>query len=174
MVKEYKKESVTRIEQDLSNCTIAIVTDYRGIPVSELGKLRRQLKESHIDYHIVKNTLAAIAAERTGNEALRELLKGPSAIAFGRGEATDPAKILTEYIRSTKSTLSIKGGILNRRLLTAEQVMALSLLPPREALLAQLVGQLQSPISSLVFVLSAQMRGLLQVLEARKQQLEGG
>ena len=173
MVKEYKKAAVTRIEQDLSNCTIAIVTDYRGIPVTELGKLRRQLKESGVDYHVVKNTLASIAGDRTGNEALRGLLQGPSAIAFGRGEAIDPAKILTEYIRSTKSTLSIKGGILNRRLLTAEEIVALAMLPPRNVLLARVIGQLQAPVSSLVFVLSAQIRGLLGVLEARKQQLEG-
>jgi len=174
MVKDYKKDAVAKIEQDLSNCTIAIVTDYRGITVSDLGKLRRQLKESGVEYHVVKNTLAAIAAERTENGALKELLKGPSAVAFGHGEATDPAKILTEYIRSTKSSLSIKGGILNHRLLTAEQVTALSTLPPREALLAQVVGQLQAPISRLVYVLNSQIRGLVQVLEARREQLEGG
>jgi len=174
MVKDYKKEAVTRLEQDLSNCTVAIVTDYRGIPVSELGKLRRQLKEAGVDYHVVKNTLTSIAAERTGNAALRSLLTGPSAIAFGHGEVTDPAKILTDYLRSTKSSLSIKGGVLNHRLLTAEEVTALSMLPPKEVLLAQVVGQLQAPISHLVYVLSSQIRGFMQVLEGRRQQLEGG
>lgn len=174
MVKENKKEQVSRVEEYLSNCSIAVVTDYRGLPVSELGKLRRQLKDSGIEYHVVKNTLALIAAQKTGNEALRDLLKGPSAIAFGHGDATDPPKILLEYIRTSRSPLSIKGGILNGRSLTPQEITAISLLPPREIMLSLVLQRLQTPIYALVFVLSAQMRGLLQVLEGRKQQLEGG
>lgn len=174
MVKENKKEQVSRVEEYLSNCSIAVVTDYRGLPVSELGKLRRQLKDSGIEYHVVKNTLASIAAEKTGNQALSDLLKGPSAIAFGHGDATDPPKILLDYIRMSRSTLNIKGGVLNGRLLTSQEIVAISLLPPREVLLAYVLQRLQTPIYALVFVLSAQMRGLLQVLEARKEQLEGG
>lgn len=174
MVKENKQETVSRVEEYLSNCTIAVVTDYRGLPVSELSKLRRQLKDSGIEYHVVKNTLASIAAERTGNSALSDLLKGPSAIAFGHGDATDPPKILLDYIRISRSPLNIKGGLLKGRLLTSQEITAISLLPPREVLLAHLLQRLQTPISALVFVLSAQMRGLLQVLQARKEQLEGG
>jgi len=174
MIREKKEENVKKVEELLSSCTIAIVTDYRGMPVSELSKLRRQLKASGIKYHIVKNSLASLAAERTGKEELKNLLNGPSAIAFGYGEVNQPAKVLTDYIRTSKQSLSIRGGVLQRRSLTAADVSALSLLPPREVLVAQLLQQMQKPIYSIVAVLNAELTALTRLLQARKQQLEGG
>jgi large subunit ribosomal protein L10 len=174
MIREKKEEAVKRVEEWLSNCKVAIVTDYRGMTVSEMGQLRRQLGESGTEYHVVKNNLARIAAERAGKEGLKNLLKGPSAIAFGYGEFSETARVLNEYIRTAKVSLSIKGGLLNERLLSPDEIIALSTLPPRDILISQLMRQMQAPISLLLAVLSANLTGIVRVLQARKQQLEGG
>ena len=169
-----KEEAVKAVEEWLSNCKVAVVTDYRGMTVSEMGRLRRQLKESGVEYHVVKNSMARIAAERAGKEELKNLLTGPSAIAFGYGDVSDPARILNEYIRTAKVPLSIKGGLLHERLLSVGQIASLSTLPPREALVSQLLSQMQAPIASLLAVLNANLMGIVRVLQQRKQQLEGG
>lgn len=174
MIREKKEQVVTKAEQWLSDCRLAIVTDYRGMTVSEIAELRRQLKESSIEYHVVKNNLAALAAERTGKEELKSLLVGPSAIAFGYGEVSGPPRILADYIRSAKVPLTIRGGLLDKRLLSATEVNLLATLPSREVLLSRLLGQMQSPISALLTVLTANLAGLARVLQARSQQLEGG
>jgi large subunit ribosomal protein L10 len=158
----------------LSGSTIAIVTDYRGMTVGDLAKLRRQLKDSGIEYRVVKNTMASLAAQNAGRGELKELLTGPSAMAFGYGEVNEPARALTEYIRTNRVPLSIKGGALPGRLLTAQDVTTISSLPPKPYLVAQVLRQMQSPLYSLVGVLSAELTALARVLQARKQQLEGG
>jgi len=174
MPREKKEKAVKRIEELLSGCTIAIVTDYRGMPVAEMDRLRRQLKESGIEYHVVKNTLASFAAENAGRPGLKSLLEGPSAIAFGYGEVTEPAKILADYARSTKIAPSIRGGLLDEQVLSAAEITVLSLIPPREVLIARLAQGVQTPLRSLLTVLSANLRGFITILQARKQQLEGG
>ena len=174
MLRQNKEESVKRIEELLSNSTVAIVTDYRGMPVSEMSKLRHQLKESGIEYHVVKNRMAALAADNAGKEELKDFLKGPSAIAFGYGEVNEPAKILADYIRASRVSLGIKGGVLPKRTLTPQEVSVLASLPARPVLVAQLLGQMQSPLRSLMAILSAELSALARVLQARKQQLEGG
>jgi len=174
MIREKKEEVVKRVEEWLLNCKVAIVTDYRGMTVSEMSQLRRQLRESGAEYRVVKNNLARIAAERAGKEELKNLLKGPSAIAFSYGELSEPARVLSEYIRSAKVPLSIRGGLLKERLLSPDEIIALATLPSRDVLVSQLVRQMQAPISSLLAVLSANLTGIIRVLQARKQQLEGG
>ncbi|OGO02436.1 MAG: 50S ribosomal protein L10 [Chloroflexi bacterium RBG_13_54_8] len=174
MIREDKKQAVKRVEEWLSNCRLAIVTDYRGMTVSQMNELRRQLGESNTQYHVVKNSMAVIAAEATGRGELKGLLQGPSAIAFGYGDEAKTAKILTEYVRSAKAPLKIRGGVFDRRLLGSDDIAYLSTLPAREVLVSQLMQQLQSPISSLLAVLTANLAGIIGVLQARKQQLEGG
>lgn len=174
MPKEIKEETIKQIEDLLTDCSIAIVTDYRGMTVAEMSELRRRLRDSKTEYHVVKNTLTSIAADRLGKGELKAFLTQPSAIAFGYGEAVDPARIMIEYMRSSKTPLKIKGGILSQKALSAEEVNSLASLPPAPVLVSQVLQQLQSPIYSLVSVLSANLRGLVLTLQARKQQLEGG
>ena len=174
MPQKKKEETIKKIEELLSGCTIAITTDYRGMTVAGMSQLRRRLGESGIEYHVVKNTLACLAAERVGQEELRSLLQGPSAIAFGYGEVSEPARALADYIRLSKATLSIKGGLLGKRVLSSDEVATLSSLPSTEVLISQLIGQMEAPISSLLVVLSGNLRRVIQVLQGRKQQLEGG
>lgn len=174
MPTEKKIQAVEELAEILSKSTVAIATDYRGLSTAEISQLRRRLRERGIAYHVVKNTLAQRAAEQVGRPALRSLLVGPTALAFGYGDVVEPAKVLTEYIRSTRTVLTVRGGLLDNRVLSADEVTALSLLPPREVILAQLLGQLQGPMAALANVLSANLRSLLGVLQARIQQLEGG
>jgi large subunit ribosomal protein L10 len=174
MKKEKKPEAIQKAEKALTESRVGVVTDYRGMTVAEMSKLRRKLAESGIEYRVVKNNLAAIAAKNVGKEHLKDLLVGPSAVAFGREDEVTAARVLTEYIRANKPALSIRGGFLQDRMLTADEISALAAMPPRDVMLARVVGQIKSPLYMLVTVLSANLSGLVRVLEARKEQLEGG
>jgi large subunit ribosomal protein L10 len=171
--KSKKQESIKQIEEILSRCTIAIATDYRGLKVADMSDLRRKLRASSTEYHVVKNTMARFAAEKVGKESLKELLQGPTALALGYGEVTEPAKALAEYIQASKLPLTIKGAILGDRLLKPEEVTQLATLPPKEVLMSKLLGILNSPITGLIVTLNANLRSLVNVLDARRRQLEG-
>jgi large subunit ribosomal protein L10 len=174
MRKKEKAQLIDRLQQVFSTCSTSILTDYRGLSTYEMNSLRRRLDELNIEYKVVKNTLARFAAERAGKNELVGLFEGPVAIASGYGDVTEPAKVLADYINTSKSSLSIKGGLLSDRVLTSGEVMILATLPPREVLLARVVGGIQSPLSALVSHLAAPIRGILTVLQARVQQMEGG
>ena len=173
MSRQKKAQTIDRLQEVFSQCSVGILTDYRGLSTPEATILRRRLRESGIEYKVVKNTLARIAAERAGKDDLVGSFDGPVAIAFGYGDITEPAKVLADYIRTSKASLSIKGGFLSDRLLTEEEVMALSVLPSREVLLAKILGGMQSPILALLGCLTTPIRGIMGVLQARIQQLEG-
>jgi large subunit ribosomal protein L10 len=174
MPTEKKRETVARIKELLSRSTIAIATDYRGLSVAEMRELRRKLGEVECEYHVAKNTLTILAARETGRDEFVSFLHDPTAIALGYGDIAQPARALLDYVRSEKLPVGVKGGIIEGRTLTPDDVSTLSMLPSREALLARLAGTIEAPISSLLFVLTGTARGLLTVLEARKRQLEGG
>jgi large subunit ribosomal protein L10 len=174
MPREEKVQVVEELSQLLSECSIGILTDYRGLTTAEITELRRSLRSSEIKYRVVKNTLARFAAEKAGKSDLVSYFEGPVAIAFGYGDIVLPAKILADYIKTQKSTLTIKGGFTGDRLFTPADIENLASLPPTEILLAKIVAGIQSPIYRLVNCLSNPMRGLVGVLQARAKQLEGG
>ena len=174
MKKEKKPEAIQKAEKVIGEAKAAVVTDYRGMTVAEMSKLRRKLKESGIEYRVVKNNLAAIAAKNVGKEGLKDLLVGPSAVAFCSTDEVAPEKVLAEYIRMNKPPLTIRGGLLQTTVLSANDVAALAAMPPKEVLVARVLGQMKSPLYSLVTVLNGNLAGLTRVLQARKQQLEGG
>jgi len=173
MSKEKKAETIDKLKEAFASCSVAVFTDYRGLSASEATALRNKLRGLGIEYRVVKNTLARFAVERAGRGDLARFFEGPVAVAFGYGEITEPARALSEYIDATKATLSLKGGFFGDRLLTAEDVEALSKLPSREVLIAKVVGGLQSPIATLINYLTAPIRGVMFGLQARIQQLEG-
>jgi len=174
MLKEKKEQMIDELAGNLSRCTIAVATDYRGLTAKEMVQLRRRLTDMGIEYRVIKNTLTRFAAEKAGKRQLEALLTGPVAIAFGYDDVIKPAQVLREHIRSVSSVLQIKGGIMGDRLLTAEDIVNLATMPPRDVLIARLVGQLQAPLQSLHNVISAPLRGLLNVMQARIKQIEGG
>ena len=168
-----KTQIIESLQEAFSRCSISILTDYRGLTTSEMTALRRRLQESGSEYKVVKNTLARFAAERAGMDELVSSFEGPVAIAFGYGDITATTKVLADYIREVKENISIKGGLLGNRLLSVDDVMTLATLPPREILLARVLGQMESPISALLGCLTTPIRGIIGVLQARLKQLEG-
>ncbi len=173
MAKEKKAQIIDGLEEIFSKCQVGILTDYRGLTMAELSALRRKLREAGVSYKVVKNTLAQIAAKKAGLKQVPDAIEGPVAIAFGYDDLSAPARVLSEYIRGSKSNLSIKGGFLSDRLLTPAEVETLAKLPSREVLISQVMAGIQSPIVALMSMLAAPMRGIMGVLQARIQQLEG-
>ena len=174
MSREKKAQIIDQLEEVFSKSNIGILTDYRGMSTAEMTDLRRRLGESGIHFRVVKNTLARLAAERAGKSDLLGLLQGPVAVASGYSDnVAEPAKIMADYISTSKASLSIKGGFLGDRLLAAEDVTALSRLPSREILLAEVLGGMQAPIQALLNLLNTPVRGFMIALQARIQQLEG-
>ncbi|MFH1638868.1 MAG: 50S ribosomal protein L10 [Chloroflexota bacterium] len=173
MPTEKKGETIDQLTEVFSKATIGIITDYRGLTATKMSFLRRSMRDANIEFKVVKNTLARIAAEKAGNSDLARSFEGPTAIAFGYSDITQPAKALLEYIRASRETLlKIKGGFLRTRLITADEVTTLSTLPSRDVLLARVMGGIQAPISSLVVHLASPIRGFIGLLEARRKQLE--
>ena len=169
MLREKKAQIVTNLADDLSRTTIVIATDYRGLLAKQMAELRNALAKAGVGYHVVKNTLAYRAADQIGKPQLRGIIEGPVALAFGYDDVVNVAKALNQYIKSTTLPLEIKGGLLGDRILPAEEVLKLASLPPREVLIARLLGQLQAPVGSLHNVLNFPLRGLLNVLQSRAQ-----
>ena len=173
MPTEKKVKIVEGLQDIFSRATVGILTDYRGLTTAELNDLRRKLREAGLEYHVVKNSLAQLAAKQAGRDQVVGSLEGPMAVAFGYGEAPQAAKAGTDFIRATKSTLNIKGGFLPDRLLNAKDVETLARLPSREVLISQVMAGMQSPIYGLGNVLAGPIRGIMGVLQARMKQLEG-
>ncbi len=173
MPKEKKIEVVEQLAGLFSQNKFIIATEYRGISVSEMSQLRRQLREVDAEFHVVKNTLAKFAAEKAGKPGLAQFLQGPIALALCQGDATLLAKNLSNYARASKAALTIKGGILEVRVLSPQEIYSLAAMPPLDVMRARFIGVLQSPIYSLHNVLSANLRALSTLLNARIQQMGG-
>lgn len=173
MRKEEKGRVIDELEETMGKSTSAVLTDYQGITGIELTALRKKLRDQGIQYRVVKNTLARFAADRASKKFLTESLRGQVAIAFGFGDVSAPAKAVKEYIKSTDSKLTIKGGFLGDRLLSVDEVEKLVDLPSREVLLAMALAGMKAPIYRLAMVLNSPLAGLANVLDARIKQLEG-
>lgn len=169
--KARKGDEVDRIEGWLREAQVAILTDYRGLTVQQMGQLRGQLRPSGSEVHVVKNTLTRIAAERLGIEDLAPMLEGPTAIAFGRDDVAAPARALDEAAR-TLTMLQVKGAILGGRVLAAGEVKRLASLPAQPQLRAELVGNIQGALAGFVGVLNGAVSNIVRTLEARSRQLE--
>ena len=172
MPTQQKIAQVEEIKGWIEGSTIAISTDYTGMSVTAMTELRKALRESGVRYHIVKNTLAHLAAEASGKPAIKEIIEGPTGLAFGYEDPTEPAKALADFIRTSRLSLKIRGGVMEDRKLTDKEVNALATMPSRDQLIAQLLGQMQGPISGLVYVLNGPVAGLARVLQGRIDQLE--
>ena len=172
MPRQVKVDQVDQITEKLKKAKVAVLTDYRGLTVSQLEDLRAKLRGADVEYRIVKNTLARRAAVGSGNEAFQDLLKGPIAIAFGYDDLGTPGRLLAEWARTSRLKLDIVGALAEGRVLSTDQVRQLADLPSREVLIAQLLGTLQSPVAQLVATIQAPVSNLVGLLEAYKNKLE--
>src|SRR4051812_41701260 len=141
-----KKEQVRELQNLFKESQVLIFTDYRGLKVSEITNLRRQLREKGVEYHVTKNTLTTLASDRSGFESLGDLLDGPTAIAFVGDDIPGATKVLTDFARTAKA-LQIRGGLVGKSILSTDQVNDLTKILPREQYIAKMMGSLQSPIS---------------------------
>ncbi len=173
MPKQYKIDAVAEFKEKLAGSEIAIATQYVGINVEKVTELRKQLRESGIDFKVYKNTLARIALSEMGLESAADCMTGPTAWAFAKDPVV-PAKLLKQLGREMPFVV-MSGGVLNGKAVTGEQLSALADLPSREQLLAMLVGTIAAPMRNMLGVLNAVPRNLVNVLDqVRKQKEEGG
>lgn len=163
--------AVEEIRGRLEESKAVFVIDYRGLTVAQITRLRRKLRELGTDYKVVKNTLTRLAAQDTDAQALDPYLSGPSALAFAKEDPVATAKALSDFARESR-VLEVRGGVLGGKPLGPDDVKALADLPPREVLLAQVVGGIQAPIAGFVFVLQGTLRKLVYALDAVRQKKE--
>jgi large subunit ribosomal protein L10 len=173
MPTEKKKQIIDSLEQIFAQSNSGIMTDYRGLKTSDVVALRRKLRENGVELHVVKNTLAKLAAGKAGKDQLGSILEGPMAIAFVKGDISKGAKIMTDHITATKMAMTIKGGFLGNKVLTPKEIQVIATLPSREVLLAKVMGGVQGPLYALMNQVNAPLRGLVTVLQGRIKQLEG-
>jgi len=169
-----KVELVGELRELVGLTKAAILTDYRGLSVAELTELRKKLRDADAEYRVVKNTLFKLAAGDAMPVAeMSEHLSGPTAIGFAKSDPVAVAKILLDYARDHKA-MSVKAGVMDGRVLTPSQVDALSKTPPREVLLSQMLGSLQSPISGFVGTLNGIISNFVFTLQAIADKQGGG
>ena len=171
MNKQSKEAVVAEFAVKLAESKAAFLADYRGLNVEQVNDLRRKLRTAGVEYRVVKNTLLRLAAKQTPAECLFDYLVGPTAIAFVTDDPVAPAKALVEFAKANK-VFELKAGMLDGKLLSIEDITALSDLPSREQLLSMMLGSLNAPASNFVGVLAAVPRALVQALAAIKDQKE--
>ena len=151
-VLESKKAVVDSLTGKIQEATSVVFVDYKGISVAQDTELRKQFREAGVEYSVVKNTLTNFAAKNVGYD-FDEVLNGTTAMASTTGDPIAPARIVCEFAKKNKNTLSIKGGVVEGSVLSADQLNGFGELPSKNALVAQVLGTFLAPISSLAFVL---------------------
>jgi len=169
-VLEEKKAIVKELAEKMKNASSGVLVDYKGISVEADTKLRREMRSAGVEYAVVKNTLTSLAAKEIGFEDLIPFLNGTSALAVSENDAVAPAKILSAYAKKSVYKFKIKAGFVEGKVIGADGVKALADLPPREVLIAQVLGGLNAPITGLVNVCNGNIRGLVIALNAIAEQ----
>src|SRR6266436_1732031 len=174
MQKEDKERVVIELTERLKSAETLIVADYRGLTMPQIDALRGRLLEHGAKFTVVKNTLTRRAAEAAGAEALLALLEGPSAIAFleADGDMVAAAKALADSARESR-VLAIRGGVLQGRAITAEEVQSLATLPPLDILRSQVLAAIIAPVTAIAGLVNAPLQNLYGLLQARIDQLGG-
>ncbi len=168
-----KIDRVAELKEQLERCTITFGADYTRTSVNQMTELRRAMRAGGIDFTVVKNTLMYLAAEEAGRPQVKEIVQGPTAVAFGYDDPAAAAKTLADYARTNANTFSIRGAVMgDGAALGPEGVARLATLPPKPQMLAILLAQMQAPMSRLVGALNGPIQNLDNVLRARMSQLE--
>lgn len=175
MNREQKAAAVAEIAEQIKESEAVFAVDYRGITVAEIGELRAKLRAADASFRVVKNTLTERAADAADAEALKELLEGPTALTFVRGDAAAAAKAIADQQKASGGELlPFKGGLMHGAALDAAQITAISKLPAREVLYGQLVGIVASPITGLARGLNGMLSGLAVALGGVLEKKQSG
>lgn len=169
MNKNSKEQLVNELAEKLATAKATFLADYRGLNVEQVNALRGQLRNAGAEYQVVKNTLLRLASKDTNSACLDPFLAGPTALAIAPQDPVAPAKVLAEFAKAN-AKFELKGGELDGKVLTVDDIKALAELPSREVLLAKMLGSLNAPASNFVGVLAAIPRSLVQVLAAIQEQ----
>ena len=173
MPTQEKFDRVAELKDQLERCTITFGADYTRTSVNQMTELRRAMRAGGIDFTVVKNTLMYLAAEEAGKPQVREIVQGPTAVAFGYDDPAAAAKTMADYARANANTFSIRGAVLGDGApMGPEGVTRLATLPPKPVMLSMLLAQMQAPMSRLVGALNGPVQNLDNVLRARMRQLE--
>ena len=168
-----KLDRVAELKDKLERCSIALTAGYSGITVNSMTDLRRRMREVGVEFLVVKNTLVNLAADDAQVPQFKDIVEGPTAIAFGYDDPVDAARAVNDYIRTTRLPLTIQGAILEGgNTLAAAEVERLASLPTKPQLIANLLGQMQAPLQRLLGVLNGPLQKLDGLLQARIRQLE--
>ena len=166
-----KKRIVENLHEKFSKSKVVILTDYKGLDVDSINDLRRKLRETQIQYQVVKNSLLIRASKDTDVELIKDSFKGPSAVALSFDDPVSPAKVLTNFAGENEK-LEIKVGVMNGKVLDISAIKALSALPSREVLIGQLLSVMNGVPTGFVRALVDVQRRLLNVMMAIKEQKE--
>ncbi len=169
--KAFKTEKIDTIKAKIEKAQVALLTEYKGYSVEEITNLRRKLQKANGDYMVTKNTLAKIAIKGTQFEVMSDLMKGPIAIAFGFEDQVSPAKIVSEFIKTTKKG-EILGAVLDGNVLSPADAKALANLPSKEELYAKMLGSVNSPAAGLTHAINAVMASLTRAVAAVRDKKE--
>ncbi|WP_058300184.1 50S ribosomal protein L10 [Gorillibacterium timonense] len=159
---EGKQEQVSEVSGKLKDSSTTVVVDYRGLNVSQVTELRKQLRQAGVEFEVLKNTLVRRATAEAELSELDQYLTGPTAIAFSKEDAIAPAKVLSDFAKKNDK-LNIKGGVVEGKVVGFDQIKALADLPSREGLLSMLLSVLQAP-----------MRNIALAVKAVSEKQEGG
>jgi len=151
---EAKQQAVNEIAEKLRGSATTVVADYRGLNVTQVTELRKQLREAGVEFQVLKNSLVRRATAEAELSELDEVLTGPTAIAFSREDAVAPAKILADFAKKNEA-LEIKGGVVEGRVVDVNQIKELAALPSREGLLSMLLSVLQAPVRNFALAVKA-------------------
>lgn len=162
---EQKKQQVSEMVDKFRRAASGVLVDYRGLTVEEDTKLRSELRQAEVEYAVVKNTLTRFAADEVGFNEFDPILNGPTALALSFSDVVAPAKILVEYSKKNEK-LEIKGGFIEGKVVSIDEINALASLPSKDVLVAKLLGSMKSPIQGFANVLNGNLSGLARVLQA--------
>lgn len=166
-----KEGVVVDIKEKFQKAKSVILVDYRGLTVEQDTVLRKELRTAGVEYRVLKNSLVHRATDEIGIHELKSYLVGPTAFAFGYDDPVTPAKILAQYIKKEKK-MELKAGLIGQSVFGAAGVQSLADLPPKEVLVAKLLGTLNAPITSFVSVLNGPTRALVYALDSVRRQKE--
>ncbi len=152
---QQKQQVVADLVECLKNAQAGVLFDYRGLTVEQDTKLRSELREAGVKYHVVKNTLTRLAAKEVGLDELDEILHGPTALATSGEDALAPARVLAKFAKDNAEVVSIKSGFMDGKVISVDEVKVYAEIPSKEVLISKMLGSLQAPISKLVRTLDA-------------------
>ena len=150
-----KKETLVQAAAEkFESAASVVIVDYRGLTVEEVTNLRKQLRDAGVEMKVIKNSILSRAAKKVGLDGLDEVFTGPTAVAFSNDDVVAPAKIIDEFAKDAKA-LEIKGGVIEGKASSVEQITALAKLPNREGLLSMLLSVLQAPVRNVAYAVKA-------------------